>query len=124
MSTTWAATYTHGVKATCTSGSENAPSAATDGLALSYDGVGLGGFSVFVKSTASAFTAGTLKAYLFNPQSGTAGEWYPAPDLNLTVGAATSAGFAGFRVPSPYGRIAYVPDGLGQANLVYINGTL
>lgn len=115
MSTTWANTYNRGVKATCTSGTELAPSGATAGFDLQL----ATGFAVFVESAATAFTAGKLLAYLYNPISGA---WSAAPDLDLTVAAVVSQGFSGFRVPCNSGRIAFVPSGLGQACTVYING--
>jgi hypothetical protein len=114
--TTWASSGV-GVTATCTTGTEAAPTLATQGMSLE----GLDSFVVVVKSTASAFSAGTLDAYIYDLVSAS---WSRAPDLDLTVKAGlTQQAFYGFRVTAPRGRIAFIPNGLGQANVVYLNGS-
>jgi hypothetical protein len=64
---------------------------------------------------------GKLKAHHWNSKSA---RWNPAPDLDLTVAALQYQGFVGFAVPSPQGRVAYVPSGVGVAVDIHINATL
>lgn len=116
MSTVWSGGRGN-AKAVCSTGSEAAPVAATDGLSLE----GLGGFAVHVEAE-SAIGGGTLQAYLFNQESGNWNRASADLDLVVTTGLLRQ-GFAGFRVPSPAGRIAYVPSGLNVAVAVYLNGT-
>lgn len=101
--------------AVCTTGTEAAPATWSDGLAL----WGVAGFAVHVEA-ALAMTAGTLQAYLYNPESGS---WNRAPDLDIAVPAGvTKHASAGFEVTAPTSRIAYLPSGLGVAVTVYIIG--
>ena len=113
-SSTWTLPGTNYSLLTATSGTENAPSTATQGLALT----GYTTVSVFVETTASTFTAGSLVCYLYDHVGAV---WVRAPDLDLTVGAYNTS-FIGINIRSNGGRIAYVPSGLGQANVVRIFG--
>lgn len=103
-----------------TTGTESNTLAAGSGLDMS----GIQGFTVHVKTSGSNMTAGgVLQAYLLNPIDGT---WNRVADgsMDLTVSAAASQAFAGFRVqPSTHGRIAYLPSGVGLAVTIDINGT-
>jgi hypothetical protein len=66
-------------------------------------------------------SSGTLQAYLYDPA---ASRWSRAPDLDLTVTSGlASQSFTGFTVTQPVGRIAYVPNGLGQPVNVYLSTT-
>lgn len=119
-SKTWAKGYRaqFSAVATCTTGTESAPSGTGDGLSLA----GIHGFAVYVETGAGAMTAGgKLLAYLFNPETGT---WDPVSDgtLDLTVSAVASQAFSGFAVYGGTGRIAYVPSGVGLAVHIYIVG--
>jgi len=104
---------------TCTTGTESAPSGlglptAPVGLELT----GLEGFNVYVEAGGTMST-GTFQAYLLNPATG---NWLRAPALDLTAQALTAQAFSGFSVFGGTGRIAYVPNGIGQAVTIYIVG--
>lgn len=123
-SQTWTAPATLTAKGVMSTGTETAPSNATDGLDLSSIGGTQGGFSVVYESTASAFTACSLRAYLYTAEANAgAGLWSRAPDLDLSVQALTSQAFTGMRVVANRGRIAYAPSGCGQAGIVWITAT-
>jgi len=109
--------------ATCTTGTESAPTLATQGLELSN----ISGFTVAVEATVAVdagfetFTAGTLQAYVYNPVSG---RWSRDPDLDQSVTAGISGqSYTGFQVPARSGRIAFIPNGLGVAVKITIHGT-
>lgn len=92
--------------ATCTTGTEAAPSAWSDGLPL----WGIKGFAVHI-TAGGATAAGTLQAYLYNSETGA---WSRTPDLDLAVPAGvTSYAWSGFAVTARAGRIAFLPNGLG-----------
>lgn len=118
MATTWSTLSGRSVKAVCTTGTESAPTLATEGMSLD----GVGGFSVHLEGdvTRTITTAGTLQAYLYEDVTGI---WNRAPDLDLTPGVTgvRGCGFIGFTVPSARGRIAYLPSGvavsLGNVNI-------
>ena len=108
---------------TTTTGTEAAPTTATDGFGLN----GLAGFTVHLESVPNGdggvlnFSAGTLLGYLYNPVSGA---WNRASELDLVVAAgAPTAAYTGFTVSNPNGRVAWVPSGVGVAVRVYIEGT-
>ena len=116
MAITWTEPTNVSAKGVADTGTEAAPSAATDGLELSD----ILGFAVHAES-GSAFAGGTLEAYLFNDATG---GWNRSPDLDLVVDASLSKqGFSGFEVSSPNGRIAYVPNGIAAGLTIYINGS-
>ena len=124
MSTTYALSKKgfNSTAATCTTGSESAPTLVTDGLSLE----GVEAAAVHVESTAAAFSAGTLQAYLWNPNGYTdgSGQWNRCSDLDLTVTAGLAGqAFAGFKIDGPMGRIDFRPNGLAQAFRVFINTT-
>ena len=105
-----------------TTGTEAAPSTATDGFSL----VGVSGFTVIVEALpngdggALSFTAGSLLGYVYNPISG---KWARSADLDCTGAAGSTYSCPGYAVTSPRGRVAFVPSGLGTAVNVYVNGT-
>lgn len=99
--------------ATCTTGTEAAPTGTTAGIDLT----GSKGFVVYAEAAAAMTAGGKLVAYLYNPVTA---RWTPAPDLDLTVAAIQYQAFAGFTTTSDFARIAYVPSGVGQAVTVYI----
>ena len=108
---------------TTTTGTEAAPTLATEGFSLD----GLAGFTVHLESVPNGdggvmnFSAGTLLGYLYNPVSGV---WNRASELDLVVAAGGStAAYTGFTVSNPNGRVAWVPSGVGVAVRVYIEGT-
>jgi hypothetical protein len=124
MSTTYALSKKgfNSTTATCTTGSESAPTLVTDGLSLE----GVESLSIHVESTAAAFSAGTLQAYLWNPNGYTdgSGQWNRCSALDFTVTAGLSGqAFAGLKVDGPMGRIDFRPNNLGQACKVFINTT-
>jgi hypothetical protein len=87
---------------------------------------GLAGFTVTVKmnglgiDAGGAFTAGTLQAWLYDPA---VAAWVRSGDLDVTVEAAlTGKSFPGWEVPAKFGRITFVPSGLGQPCDIYIHG--
>jgi hypothetical protein len=104
--------------ATCTTGTESAPSSASAGLDLSQ---GIGQVSVFVEANdgVTNLTAGTLDFYIYNAISG---HWGKVVGLsaNIPSGAVRHA-LPALQV-APGSRIAAVPTGLGTAVNVYING--
>jgi hypothetical protein len=104
-------------KAASTTGSEAAP-AGNVGLDL-FD---IGGMAVYLE-TGGATSAGVLLAYVMNPATGI---WMRIPDLDLIVPASvTSYSWPGVPVPSPFGRVAFVPSGLGAIVVnVYVEGAL
>ena len=109
--------------AVTTTGTEAAPTLATQGFDLN----GLAGFTVHLESIANGdggvmnFSAGTLLGYLYNPVSGV---WNRASELDLVVAAGVpTAAYTGFSVSNPNGRVAWVPSGVGVAVKVYIEGT-
>jgi hypothetical protein len=119
--TTWAeipglASNARGVSATCTTGSEAAPSAATAGIALR----GAKGLSVTVKTASGGnMTAGgKLLAYALNPATST---WGRIADgsLDFTVSAIPEQPFTGLTVTADIGSVAWVPDSVGTAVTVY-----
>lgn len=119
--TTWAdlaalPSWSRGVSATCTTGTESAPAAATDGIALN----GFAGFSVTIETGGTMTAGGQLLAYMRNASSG---NWVRAPDLDLVVQALANQSFGGFTVTADVGRVAYVPSGVGVASTIYIIGT-
>lgn len=103
-------------KVVCTTGSESAPAAATDGLSL----YGLTGFSVTIEAAGAMTAGGVLQAYVRHPVSGV---WARAPDLDLVVAALTNQAFGGFTVVADMARIAFVPSGVGQGSTIYVSGT-
>jgi hypothetical protein len=103
--------------ATCTTGTESAPSGTSSILGLEL--TGLEGFTVYAEAGGAMTAGGFLQAYLQNPASG---NWVRAPDLDLTAQALSSQAFAGFTVNGGSGRIAYVPSGIGLAVTIYIVG--
>jgi hypothetical protein len=119
--TTWAeitglSSNARGVTATCTTGSESAPSASTAGILLR----GAKGLSITVKTSSGGnMTAGgKLLAYSLNPATST---WGRVADgsLDLVVAAIPEQGFAGFTVTADVGSVAWVPDSVGTAVTVY-----
>jgi hypothetical protein len=104
------------VIATCSTGTESAPTLATQGISLAN----LAGFVVHAETAGTMTAGGLLKAYLYNAETGS---WISAPDLDLTVQALAKQSFSGFTVTAPAGRIAYVPSGVGVAVTIYIVGT-
>lgn len=122
--TTWSTLSNITSKAVDTTGTGSAPTLATDGLNLAALGRSNGFAIAYESTTGSAFTACTLVVFLYIPNAASGvGLWMRANDLDLTVLAQTSQAFAGFRVFSPRGRIAFVPLGCGQAGIVWILGT-
>lgn len=112
---TWSQPGTAYSLLTETTGTGDAPSAATDGLALA----GITTVSVYaLKSGADELHAGSLLAYLYDPVGAA---WSRAPDLDLTTIAAACS-FVGINFRANGGRIAYVPSGLGHGNYVRIFG--
>lgn len=116
MSTTWTNPQTNYYLATCTSGSESAPTVVTEGMALTqanYRGK-VGSLSIHAEAAATMTAGGLLKCYLWNPFSA---QWNECPDLTITVTALKDESYAGIEVPGAfYGtRVAYVPSGVGQA---------
>lgn len=102
--------------ATCTTGTESAPTLATQGLELAN----VSGFSVVAETAGTMTAGGVLQAYLYNPESSS---WSRSPDLDLVVQALAKQAFSGFQVTSYAGRLAYVPSGVGVAVTIYIVGT-
>jgi hypothetical protein len=105
------------VKAVCTTGTEAAPAQnASSGLLMR----GILGFTVFLESTAAAFTAATLECYVQNPVNG---KWDRRPEWDESVLANTSHAFSRtVDERTNVGRVVFVPNGLGQANEIHIVG--
>ena len=118
-STTWTVVQDQGYAlATCTSGSESAPTLVTEGLKL--DGMRSITVSAEASVALTAVAAG-LKGYLWSPITE---QWNRAPDLDLTTVNVTDQSWASFTVTGALkgSRVAWVPDGAGQAVNVYIMG--
>jgi hypothetical protein len=117
--TTWTVVQDAGYAlATCTSGSESAPTLVTEGLKL--DGMRSITVSAEASVALTAVAAG-LKAYLWNPITE---QWNRAPDLDLTTVNVTDQAWASFTVTGALkgSRVAWIPDGVGQAVNIYIMG--
>lgn len=105
---TWSSTGDYSAKNVCADGDEVAPTAITEGIALTRGRIR--GLVVVAEADASqTITSGTLKAYLWD---GVVAAWARAPELDLTVSEAGSRRYSwsGFTVVVPSGRIAWVPS--------------
>jgi hypothetical protein len=109
MAQTWTSIGPRSVKQVCTTATEAAPSAATDGCLITD----LDGLTIHVEADSGQTLsgAGTLKAWLYNDNSGV---WSRAPDLDKTTGTSgvRSLSFLGDAVVSARGRIAYEVSGV------------
>lgn len=121
--TSWSGYRTGSTTSTAvfTTGTESAPSdtSTAQGLEISV----IDSFTVHVEA-AGALAAGSLDAYIYNVASG---QWNPAPGLNVPIeGGDNSEASGGYDVLRPPAgtRIAFIPNGLGIANSVYIVGNL
>ncbi len=107
------------VKGVCTTGTEAASQlgAATKGLLLT----GLAHWEVRVETTGAAFSAGTIDAYLQNPVTG---KWARRRDMDQAVAGGADEAFGDFEIHGAKegSRLAFLPNGLGQANEIYIVG--
>lgn len=122
MATAWTFPKNMVALATCTSGSESAPTLVTEGLALSpVKGRPVGSLVVHGEA-AGAQTVGTYRAYLWNPVTA---RWNRATDLDIVNTTDRYQASSGIVVPGAYtgGRIAYVPNGVGVAINLYLVGT-
>ena len=109
-------------KAACTTGTELAPTLATEGLSLIQQG-GVKSLSVVVEANdavTNLASGSRLMCFIYNTQTSAWARGNIALDLIL-VGGSIKEAFPAISVQS-YGRIAYVPDNLGTAVDVYING--
>ena len=113
-STTWTAPDRRTSVATCTTGTEGAP---TGTVGIPLDNVS--GFTVHVEAGGAMTADGTFQAYIRNRQTG---NWNRAPDLDLVAKALSRQAFTGFSVVAGADRLAYVPNGIGVAVTIYING--
>ena len=109
---TWTALSTYAAQNVCADGDEVAPSAATEGLALTETAFfkGARGLSVVAAAdSGQTITSGTLKAYVYSVE---AAAWARVPELDLTVSEAGNRfdSWSGMSVTVPRGRIAYVPS--------------
>ncbi len=119
-STTWDLTEESSkgyVVATCTTGTESAPTLITEGLDLDR----VKGLTVSYEAAGAITISGVLKAYLWNPISE---QWNRAPDIDLTATTADVDQEWGLEVVGhpPGSRIAFVPVGIGVAGSLYIRG--
>lgn len=107
-------------KAVCTTGTE-ADSQLTAGSDHGLLLAGLARYSVFIESSATAFTAGTdnLLAYRQNPASG---KWCRRRDMDLSVAAVVNDSFGDYELDGDEGRLAFLPSGLGQGSTIWIVG--
>lgn len=121
MSIAWASSTTtagHVVStATASTGTEGAPSAATDGLDVSS----VAGYAVHVETAGTMTAGGVLQAYIYNHVSASPG-WTRSPDLDLVVSALAKQAFVGFQLGGHPVRIAYSCSGVGVACSVYLFG--
>lgn len=133
-------TRTGSSKAVCSVGNEGiaGPTTPTDGVALGSSTASVAGFVVTLEAPIGTDAAAQnlvpagvyLRAWLFNPEGkapdgGVGGWWSRAPELDLgpTTGGKLSETWAGFKVTTPLGRLAYLPDTYGNTCTVYINTT-
>ena len=114
MATTWSSTGNRSAKAVSTStggtATGDAPTLATDGVNLT----GIGGVAIQVSADSGKKLAGagTLQCYVYDAD--TLGVWVRVPDLDQTIGVTNLRGqsFPGIYVPSPRGRVAWIPSGV------------
>jgi hypothetical protein len=111
------------VKTVCTTGTEQAPTLASEGISL--DGVGACGVKLEADADKTLSGSGDLLAYLYDDITG---RWGRCPGLDLTsvVSGLRQEAFTGFQVISPRGRIAYVPSAVTVSSggvTIYINAT-
>lgn len=117
MATTWTATGSRSVKAVCTTGTEAAPTLATEGMQLDS----VDGFTLYLAADAGqTITGGTsLKCYLRNRIDGV---WARFADWDVSLGAGNftvqettfagpSAG-KGWPIIDRADRLAFVPSGV------------
>jgi hypothetical protein len=105
---------------TCTTGTESTlTQSSTEGLGLgsAFFGKATTGLAVHVETAGTMTAGGVLRAWLQNPLTG---QWNRAPDLDVPVQALARQGFLGLSVVSAKGRIAFLPDGVGLAAVIYI----
>jgi hypothetical protein len=109
-------------KAVCTTGTEAGPAQNDVTSGLDLRGLSGGGVGLHVESTPdAAFTAGTVEIYMLNAVTG---NWNLVPDLQVAVPAGVHrVASAGFAISAGVGRIAAVPNGLGQSCEIHLNGT-
>lgn len=121
MATTWSNPEAYISQAVCTTGTESAPTLATQGLTLKF----LTGFEVYLSadSTKTLSGAGTLQAFRY---SNFLGRWARAPEFDIVITGALATGITGARdatfkaggygvgisVVSSRDSIAYVPNGV------------
>ena len=103
-------------KASCTTGTETAPTLSTDGLLLT----GVVAVSVTIEASAAMTANGKLLAYSRNPITGT---WARVPDLDLTVAAVAAQTFSRLVSSPSVSSLAFVPSGIGTVtSTVYVTG--
>jgi hypothetical protein len=116
--TTWSSLDSQGFvrKAVCTTGTEAAPTLATEGLsAASLASV------VVVVESGSAFGAGArLNAYTWNQFSAA---WSRQPEADIELDATLKAQTIGPLNPGPVGRLVYAPSGLAAASTIILIGS-
>lgn len=116
--TTWSSLDSQGFvrKAVCTTGTEAAPTLATEGLsAASLASV------VVVVESGSAFGDGArLNAYTWNQFSAA---WSRQPEADIELDATLKAQTIGPLNPGPVGRLAYAPSGLAAASTIILIGS-
>lgn len=120
MATTWISTGDFSTKAVCTTGTEAAPTTAASGLNLS-SGSGVGSVVVFVEATdgVTNLTSGSIDFYFYNS---TSTNWCKMLGIDGSIpGGAIRFVLPGISV-NPMSRLAAIPNGLGTAVTIYMNG--
>jgi len=120
--TTWSYPKALTSKLVESTGTGSAPTLATDGFPLGQLQAN-NGLAVVYESTGTAFTACSLQAYVYLPESAVSTHWIRVPALDLSVQALVAQAFQGLSVVSPRNRVAWVPSGCAQPGIVWITGT-
>lgn len=115
-----ACTYTattYALETTCSLDTEAAPTLVTEGFPLRTGTVFIHSFTVHVEAASGNFTGGTYDGYVWNVLTL---KWNLNPDLKINVTAGVPRQAKSYTVVGAVGRVAFVPNGVGQASKVWI----
>lgn len=90
----------------------------TDGIDLEQ-GIAAVGFTLEMGSGNIAASA-YARCFHKNPQTG---NWASVPELDVPLNAVARQSSVGFPIPNKRGRLIWLPDAVGGACTVYLNGT-
>ena len=126
MSATWArlpvgggGTSQYYYTGTFTTGTEANLLGPNDGMPLA----GLNGFGAIVEAVGTMTAGSAFNAYVFNQITG---KWWQVNDASLDLAgvvAAAGQAWSGFAIISPFSRIAWLPNGVTVASVLYLYPT-